>query len=344
MGKFFHTSNVNASKLTLKTSATTFTQLVEKSAGIPVFKFSKSVLAGESLIYNHAGPTIYYVDFLVNSALDAVKLEFKSQDIIGAVDLSEFENVSHWDMRGNPALTAITLPTNINVPVTYLNLSDNSLGGHMDLSPFTNISGSILGFLNTSLTGVTFPLSLSAAPYTNFSGCDLRNVNLSSLSELGGVISFASNSNLSAITFPISTAPVTYMYLNGCNFKDLDFTSLNIGGLMHLHDNSSLSSITFSTSTLNISTISAYSCNLGYVNFYPISGGSNDDLTITLASNAMAATDVNHILVDLDDIGWTGGTLYIAGTNAAPDGTSGGYNGTGATQNLIANGWTVTTS
>lgn len=61
----------------------------------------------------------------------------------------------------------------------------------------------------------------------------------------------------------------------------------------------------------------------------------------------MTAAEVNKILVDIDTISdsvSTGRTLQIHGTNAAPDSTSGGYDGITAKNNLITKGWTVTTS
>lgn len=54
---------------------------------------------------------------------------------------------------------------------------------------------------------------------------------------------------------------------------------------------------------------------------------------------------INEILVRFDAAGAVNGTLNISGgTNAAPDGTSGGFDGVTAKANLIGKGWTVTTN
>lgn len=54
---------------------------------------------------------------------------------------------------------------------------------------------------------------------------------------------------------------------------------------------------------------------------------------------------INEILVRFDLAGAVNGTLNISGgTNAAPDGTSGGFDGVTAKANLIGKGWTVTTN
>ena len=61
----------------------------------------------------------------------------------------------------------------------------------------------------------------------------------------------------------------------------------------------------------------------------------------------MTAAEVNQILVDLDTNStnaFTNRIISIAGTNAAPDTTSGGLNGSAAKTNLVGKGFTVTTN
>jgi len=92
--------------------------------------------------------------------------------------------------------------------------------------------------------------------------------------------------------------------------------------------------------------------DLDYVDLKPLSASTMKNVTfgMRLYDNNMTAAEVNHTLVDLDTItaanpsGWSGGTIDISGSNAAPDGSSGGYDGNTAVTNLIASGWTVTTS
>jgi hypothetical protein len=66
----------------------------------------------------------------------------------------------------------------------------------------------------------------------------------------------------------------------------------------------------------------------------------------------MTAAEVNHILVDLANLvsgegvggDYTGRRIYMYGTNAAPDSSSGGYDGLTAKANLQAKGITVNTN
>jgi len=76
-----------------------------------------------------------------------------------------------------------------------------------------------------------------------------------------------------------------------------------------------------------------------YVNFWPLSGSVMQTSGINLYNNNITATNINHILVDLDTIttlnqpNWTGVTLNIGG-NSYPDSSSGGYDGITALNNL----------
>ncbi len=65
---------------------------------------------------------------------------------------------------------------------------------------------------------------------------------------------------------------------------------------------------------------------------------------ISLQNNGMNAAGVNLSLYTRNLDASTGGSLNIAGTNAAPDATSGGYDGLAAKTALIAKSVTVTTN
>ena len=116
-----------------------------------------------------------------------------------------------------------------------------------------------------------------------------------------------------------------------------------MGGIVWLYSNPNLTGITLPNSNQQFSNFRADLCpNLGYINFYPISGSSSNNIIINIQSNSWPASIVNHILYDLDQIGWTNGVLYIGGTNSAPDNSSGGYNGLAAISNLYpGKGWTL---
>ena len=66
-----------------------------------------------------------------------------------------------------------------------------------------------------------------------------------------------------------------------------------------------------------------------------------------MQDNGMNASEVNRILTELDTNAtnsFTGRSINLSGTNAAPDTTSGGLDGSAAKTSLIGKGFSVTTS
>ena len=87
--------------------------------------------------------------------------------------------------------------------------------------------------------------------------------------------------------------------------------------------------------------------DLGYERFaYWLDWSTNARLQVQ--NNNMTAAEVNQILVECaveaTAQGATAGTLNISGSNAAPDGSSGGFDGDQAVIDLTNLGITVTTS
>jgi hypothetical protein len=173
------------------------------------------------------------------------------------------------------------------------------------------------------------------------------------------------NSNLTDVTLPIGAQITSGVDVFTCGLTGaFDLTRITLGDRLRAQNNTSMTDVLFTSTTetfqnsaaaLGNWAFSLHECDLGYVNFLPLSGinmdtGSTNGASISLQNNNMTTTEVNHILVDFDTMttaslsGWAGVTLDISGSNGAPDGSSGGYDGTGATQSLIANGWSITTT
>ena len=136
--------------------------------------------------------------------------------------------------------------------------------------------------------------------------------------------------------------------------ESLDLSGLTgLGGHFRIYSNPLLTSITNPTSSQIFTNYYASSCNLDYIDFTTLANMlSVNNSNIRLQDNGMTVTDVNHILVDLyslisgEAVGgdYTGRTINISGTNAAPDGSSGGFDGTTAVTNLQGKGIAVSTS
>ena len=200
------------------------------------------------------------------------------------------------------------------------------------------------------------------------------------LQNLGGRIGLSSNPLLTGVTLTTaSTQSVNMFTISDCDIQGIidltpftGFGSITSGSSsqIKINSNSGITNFIFPESNnlyyINIannpanSAFSMFNCSLGYVDFKPLSGctllsGATVGVPrFELYDNAMTTADVNQVLSDFDLIstlnysGWTatsgttGGYINIS-ANSAPDGSSGGYNGTGATVNLVSKGWTVIT-
>ena len=279
-------------------------------------------------------------------------------NLTGNLDLSPLSNFgsptgSYFAASSNPNLTSITYPVTSQKFANHF-VNNCNLTGTLDFRNLQNFGGDIRFFTNPNLTNVLHTGTTSNITiYWGYS-CDLTgNLDLTPLGNyLGGDIRLYDNPNLTAITVTTTASTTTYVDISACNLTgtfDLasSFPNLNTGGLI-INSNVNLTNIINPSSSNAITYYHAYNCDLGYVDFTPFSGLTNiNSCQVYLYGNNMTAAEVNHILVDLDSIsvgGYTGRVINIAGSNTAPDGTSGGFDGLTAKSNLITKGFTVTTN
>jgi hypothetical protein len=278
-------------------------------------------------------------------------------------------------MQSNPNLTGVTHTATTRTFTNYeLNACD--ITGNHDMSMLPGLGGNFNISSNVNLTGITHTASTEIFTLYHIAVCDITGVHdISMLNTLGGSFLFYSNPNLTDFNFNPTGSTETFTRFQGydCDLTTSNFDLSifpNITKTINLHNNPNLSGITFPTSvgtfsnrgpsSNNDTSIGLNQCNLGYVNFYPLSGATMDvndasGCDIFLQDNNMSTTDVNHIFVDLSGITsnnlstWSGVTFNIGGTNSAPDGSTGGYNGLSALSYLTGatpsgGGWTVITS
>ena len=276
-------------------------------------------------------------------------------DLTGNLNMSAYTKMGGaFKVENNPNLTGITHPTSTTVFNNYQANSCGLIGNH-DVSMLPGLGGQFQIQSNTNLTSITHTASTETFSLYQANSCGLiGNHDVSMLPGLGGQFQIQSNTNLTGITHTASTETFSSYRAYSCNLTgNHDMSMLpGLGGIFYIYSNPLLTSITHPASTEVFSQYTAYSCGLDYVNFLPLSGASITG-SIRLEENSMSVTDVNHILVDFDNIstnlnpaGWTGTTLDISGTNAAPDSSSGGFDGIAALSSLTGgtNNWTITTS
>jgi hypothetical protein len=267
-------------------------------------------------------------------------------DITGNHDLTMIPNIGgRFNMNGNPNLTGVThssTPSNVLFKATLgggYYLSDCNIIGNHDLSMLHNFGSDVPDTFtlsqecrftmsdNSNLTGVTFVSSGTTNYISRFHiyNCDITgNLDLSIFPNLYGSIITNNNLNLTGVTLPNSTGI----------FRD--------------------TSAAFNTQSTALGFIG---CNIPYIDFRPLSGATMDvnsvqGCRIRFNGNGITASNVNRILTELSGITynnlnrWSGVTAFIGGTNATPDGSSGGYDGLAAVNYLTGatptgGGWTI---
>jgi len=190
--------------------------------------------------------------------------------------------------------------------LTQLNLNGNLISGLLDLRTVANFNNANVYLSNAGLTNIISNPNWTGTIYQlHLQGSSLAGT--LDLSKIG-----------------ITSAIFTY---NCINLTNIVYRSYG-NGTMRFHQ--------------------CYNCNLTYIN-YAEKGFSlaANDRNIQLQNNNMTAEEVNHILVDLNNIaqlGYTGRSIIINGSNASPDSLSGGYDGLTAKASLISKGFSVLTS
>jgi hypothetical protein len=283
------------------------------------------------------------VTFSTDTLENIVGIAFQLDDICEDIDISMFTNLNSIALNDNK-IESIALPVSSGT-FTTVDLSNN-LFTEIDLSTLSGTITSITLEDNPNLIEVTNPATSGLTTRYTLDDCDITgNLNISMMTGLGGVFNVKNNPNLTSITNPVSTEIFTWYYIYDCDITGtFDMSMLTgLSERFYAYRNSNLTSIINPPSNEVMTQYFAYLCDLGYIDF-TVFTGANDGISIRLDNNNMSTAEVNHILVDLDNTGWINGILRMEGTNSAPDGSSGGYDGTTAKSNLITSGWTVTTN
>lgn len=265
------------------------------------------------------------------------------------LDLRPIQNLKTYIVIRSNNYGELYFPSNDNLITTFVTRSLKKIKT-LDLSPLSGISTSYNFSFCSLLTGVTFPTgNLYEITGVNFSGCDLKELDMTNIPQLSTTVLSHTNSNLTAVTFPNNSYYVEDFDFYNCDLREVDFTPLSsYGGNLNFYSNPNLSAITLSPTTETVTSVFSYGCDLGFVNFRPLSAGTQDGIVINLDNNSTTFTECNQILDSLSGMGAQNGTLYLSGSSASPTGaegydtSSGGINGFAIYEDLINNsGWTI---
>jgi hypothetical protein len=194
-------------------------------------------------------------------------------------------------------------------------------------------------FISGIRTGLLTQLNINSNLYSGI--LDLSNAPIS-----GTLLAYTQSLDFNILFATSGNAIIINTHIGSSHYKGIvDFSNVPLGGGFIANGNPLATGFIFSpVGNTPFLSLNLSGCNYGYINFLNTRLSINNSL-LQLQNNAMTASVVNHILVDLDSVnigGYTGRTINIGGTNADPDSSSGGYNGLAAKASLEAKGFTVT--
>lgn len=266
---------------------------------------------GTAVDYTYPNTTTKTVKLYGQGTCQISQVYLYSCAILGALNVSNsaFGTTTIWYMQNNPGLTSIQLPSSISASVSCFYAYDCNLTGTLNLSAISNIANIDIGLNgNTGLTGVTFATTIT-----------------------GTINGFSAERSAIAGTFDFSK-----------------FTSISSSFSFSMNYSASLTGVTFASTSGSAQSILLHGAAIDYANlvaFANLGGGTGCELD--LIDNAMTTAQVNRILSEVNSVVASAGTtrrLMLSGTNAAPDSSSGGYNGTSAKASLISKGFIVYTN
>ena len=270
-------------------------------------------------------------------------------DLQGTLDLSDININGRLICNLNSSLSNVLF--NNTGTLTQTNLQSCNITGVLDLNNIVTTS-EFRAESNPLLEGVLF--NSGSLSNLRLNHCDIQgNLDLSMIGLTARFI-VNGNPNMTSITHNTSFANSTVeYYANNCNITGVhDISSVRITTRVRLNNNS-ITNVLFKANTagdtllqllLNDNDISTYIDLTPLASFTSVNNSETD-----LSNNAITnAADINRILVDLDNnsvSGFSSRSIIInGGTNAAPDSTSGGYDGSLAKSNLQLKGFTVNTN
>ena len=263
--------------------------------------------------------------------------------IIGSVDMSGFSGLGGtFEMYNNPGLTSI-IHTASSVNLSRYDVSNCDITGTLDVSGL-NLSGYFDASDNANMLALSLPTNSNTFSVFYLEDVGISGtVALSTLTGLGGQVRIR-GAAITTVTFPASSQAFAQIFVRDSGLLNTIDLSPILGTIsdINIKGNLGLTDVLFPSVAISI--FDAFDCALGVIpyNTATLSG----TFQTNVRDNAMSAAEINESLVNLDTAlpGGGSGVLTLDGTNAAPDGTSGGFDGLTAKSNLQGKGYTVNTT
>lgn len=261
-----------------------------------------------------------------------------------SLDLTNITIGAIFSVRNNVNLASLIFASSGNGLGTSVQIFNTALAS-IDFKDY-GVSGFVQIYDNPNLTSIIFASSNGQTTNFRLDNCNLSSLNLSNV-PIKTTFRCDNNSNLNSITFSSTgNGFLSNFNVSSCNLSSLDLSNLSFGGAVSLNNNILTNVVFAAAGHGNVATLDLSNNALTSINF-EVFGVDFTGCSRNFANNGFDAAYVNYVLVTIDGIS-SGGignrTLTIDGTNAAPDSSSGGNDGTAAKANLISKGWVVTTN
>lgn len=135
-----------------------------------IFEAGAPFVVSNTPTYNYLTATAKTVEVFIDDFNQLQGVNLNNQAVFGAVDLSQFVGTDSFDFGLNTGITSVTFPSS----TTNIDLVDFESTGltTIDLSPLTNLGGSILLQNCSSLTTITLPAAISGALTLEFNAAN----------------------------------------------------------------------------------------------------------------------------------------------------------------------------
>lgn len=338
---------------------------LKNSSGNLGISWGTKKFQGEMNLTGYQGTSFDDFDFTTNPGINSFVIPVGSS-MLGQIRFTactgipslDFSNIpitqgdNNLSFSGMTALATLLFKGSGNTKTGDQFFMDGTAVVSLDLSGFDSFTCTQPFDLsdNSLLTSFTPPATWSLEHDVEIKANDFATLDVSGLSVStdSGAFEIESNASMTGMTFGATTwnKPNDFMDIvsNGLT-GTLDTSACVLTfSSFEIKSNGSLTSFSFHASS-KTDRLRANDNLLGYVDITGIMNDWDNVTSLNLDDNAMSAAEVNCYLVDFDGQVTAGVyTITIAGSNAAPDGASGGCDGSSAKTSLIGKGLTVTTS
>lgn len=296
-----------------------------------------------------------FIDAPLSNTIDEINIQ---NNLLLSFNWDNYQQSDMLFTKGNDNMGSFGLT---GVAVDLQNFSYSGTG-NVDLSSFTGVKTNTIieidrNGLSEAIGSFTQP-SIGAGSFGNctFYNLALTTLDVSNFTDWTGRLFVRDCGVLTTITNPTSTNGLVEIVVRSNPL----LTTCDISGFnayktqVQIRSCVLMTTTTMATTTITVKTnIDMGSCDFGYIDYTVLTGFMQyNNITVSLGSNTKTTTEVNHELVDFAAMvagegaggDHTGGVVTTAGDNAAPDGTSGGFDGDQAVIDLVDKGRTVFTN